>query len=42
MPVLEEFEAAHPELRDSVKRIPAAMMADRAPATIRKYSGAYQ
>ena len=42
MPALEEFEAAHPELRASVKRIPAAMMADRAPATIRKYSGAYQ
>ena len=42
MPALEKFEAAHPELCASVKRIPAAMMADKAPATIRKYSGAYQ
>ena len=39
---LDEFKANHPDLADSVDKLPTVMMADRAPATVSKYAGAFQ
>jgi len=39
---LSSFKAAHPHLAEKADLLPDVMMADRAPATVKKYSGAFQ
>ena len=40
-PALDEFKAEHPQLAASVDQLPDVMFGDRAPATVRKYAGAF-
>ena len=37
----KEFKAEHPQLAAAVDQLPDAIFGDRAPATVQKYSGAF-